>query len=62
MEFAKLHGLGNDFLIARVDAKQIPLALTELAQRICDRHRGVGADGILFYEPAQNDPAADFRH
>jgi diaminopimelate epimerase len=36
------------------------LALPELAQRICDRHRGVGADGILFYEPAQNDPETDF--
>ena len=60
MEFAKLHGLGNDFLIAGADVQQNPLTLPELAQRICDRHCGIGADGILLYQAAVNDPEADF--
>lgn len=46
LEFEKYEGLGNDFLVvddpawhARIDAS--------LAVRLCDRHRGIGADGIL---------------
>lgn len=43
MKFTKMHGCGNDFLV--VDA---PVALdTDRVQDICDRRRGVGADGIL---------------
>ena len=47
----KLHGWGNDFLVA-LDADQPdgPLdasALQELAPRLCDRRRGVGADGLI---------------
>jgi len=57
VKFAKLHGLGNDFLIAESDARS---SLPELAQRICDRHCGVGADGIIFfYQPAASDPDAE---
>lgn len=61
MRFAKLHGLGNDFLVARAGSVQERhLILAELARKICDRHCGVGADGILFYEPTVRDPEADF--
>jgi len=48
MRFAKLHGLGNDFVV--IDLRG---ALTRWqpdpawARQICDRHRGVGADGVL---------------
>ena len=47
MRFAKAHGLGNDFLL--VDAEHVPEAAAPWARRLCDRHRGVGADGILAY-------------
>jgi diaminopimelate epimerase len=44
--FAKYHALGNDYLV--IDPRNLPAALT-VAQirRICDRHYGVGSDGIL---------------
>ncbi len=60
MKFVKLHGLGNDFLIA--DASEIENGglLSRLAGRICDRHSGVGADGIIFYEPLTDRAEADF--
>ena len=46
MRFAKWHGLGNDYLlIERVDAGR-PLD-PEAVRRLCDYHRGVGADGVL---------------
>ncbi len=60
MKWAKLHGLGNDFLIARaVDAAGTGQSLGALAERMCRRHTGIGADGVLYYEPGVGDPAAD---
>ncbi len=58
LSFTKMNGAGNDFVM--VDNRNEALALD--AARIallCDRHRGVGADGILVVEPAQQ--GADFR-
>ena len=47
----KHHGLGNDFLVLRCLSEDMPpptLAIgAELARRLCDRHRGIGADGLL---------------
>ncbi len=46
---AKAHAFGNDFLLA--DASAWPTAgLPELARRICDRHRGLGADGLMLLQ------------
>jgi diaminopimelate epimerase len=44
MRFAKAHACGNDFLI--VEGACDP----ELAERLCQRHTGVGADGVEFFE------------
>ncbi|MEP7114518.1 MAG: diaminopimelate epimerase, partial [Ilumatobacteraceae bacterium] len=47
LELTKHHGLGNDFLVAfhpHVDD------LPALARRLCDRRRGIGADGLLIGE------------
>ena len=54
MRFTKMHGTGNDFIImepGEVEGADLP----ELARRVCDRHFGVGADGILV--PAPSDSA-----
>jgi len=50
VDFLKLHGLGNDFiLIDERSGTRIPEAMkSDFAVRCCDRHRGVGADGVLF--------------
>jgi diaminopimelate epimerase len=49
--FAKYHGLGNDFLIVDGrDRQEIPSP--DAVRRICDRRRGVGADGVLTLLPA----------
>ncbi len=42
----KLHGLGNDFLVL-LDAPAHAGAGGDLARRLCDRHRGIGADGLI---------------
>ena len=49
LTLTKHHGLGNDFLVAfhpEVAVADLPA----LAQRLCDRRRGVGADGLLVGE------------
>ena len=46
MRFAKWQGLGNDYLIVETAGWPLPLTPAR-ARRICDRHFGVGADGIL---------------
>ena len=54
MHFTKMHGVGNDFII--LDPGEVEEAdLPGLAQRICDRHFGVGADGLLV--PASSEVA-----
>jgi diaminopimelate epimerase len=50
-EFVRSHGLGNDYLV--VDGERLGFALTpERVRLICDRHTGVGSDGILERVPA----------
>jgi len=54
--FVKGHGLGNDYLV--VEPKDLSFKLTVAAVRaICDRHTGVGSDGILALVPSRR---ADF--
>jgi len=61
IEFGKLHGLGNDFLVTRMGSNGGPArSLSQLAQDICHPHLGVGADGIMYYLPTVDDAQADF--
>jgi diaminopimelate epimerase len=49
VRFQKLHGLGNDFVVA--DARGLPRSLSPLARAITHRNTGVGADGFLVVLP-----------
>lgn len=60
LHFFKMNGAGNDFII--VDNRDLSLtdALDpDTIAALCDRNRGIGADGLLAVEPAQK--GADFR-
>lgn len=54
MKFAKAHGLGNDFIL--VEREAAPPDPTEWARRLCDRHEGIGGDGVILYHVAASDP------
>lgn len=57
MKFTKMHGLGNDFLV--IDARGMHgVDFNALAPQLCDRHTGVGGDGLLL---VQNSDTADVR-
>jgi diaminopimelate epimerase len=50
MHYVKSHGLGNDYIV--IDPDNVPFEVTrEAARLICDRHYGVGSDGILLVRP-----------
>ena len=56
MRFEKWQALGNDYMI--VEAQQLAFALTPArTRRLCDRHFGVGADGVLLLERAERPEA-----
>src|SRR5215467_8505997 len=56
LRFAKLHGTANDFIY--VDAREgFPGDPAELAPRLCDRRRGIGADGLILVRPPSNGDA-----
>ena len=51
-----MHGAGNDFLL--IDGRQQTLALTrEQIVRLCDRHKGIGADGVIILIPSVSKKA-----
>ena len=58
IHFWKMNGAGNDFVMLDNRSGRWNLSGSQISQ-LCDRHRGVGADGLIAVEPAQN--GADFR-
>lgn len=58
LRFTKMNGAGNDFVLLDNRSGDLQLSADAIA-RMCDRHRGVGADGVLLLECAAN--GADFR-
>src|SRR6266436_3777587 len=58
LRFTKMNGAGNDFVMIDNRAGEVRLRAEQIV-RICDRHSGVGADGILLLENGSN--GADFR-
>src|SRR3954469_8521228 len=58
LRFTKMNGAGNDFILFDNRTGSIALDRSQIAQ-LCDRHRGVGADGILLLEKPTN--RSDFR-
>jgi diaminopimelate epimerase len=58
LHFTKMNGAGNDFVLLDNRAGDLALSRAQIA-RLCDRHRGIGADGLLILERAAN--GADFR-
>src|SRR3954449_357208 len=58
LRFTKMNGAGNDFILIDNRVGDVRLDSSQIAQ-LCDRHRGIGADGILLLEKPSN--RADFR-
>jgi diaminopimelate epimerase len=57
MEFVKMHGTGNDYVYVDCFKEKVGNP-EELAIKICDRHKGIGADGLVLIMPSDT---CDFR-
>ncbi len=57
LAFTKMHGAGNDFVVLDGIRDALP-PVAPIAARLCDRHRGIGADQVLVVRRSE---AADFR-
>ena len=57
--FAKAQGLGNDFIL--VDEHHRPSDLGTWTRRLCDRHVGIGGDGVLLYAAKPSNAAVGMR-
>jgi len=60
MQFSKMHGLGNDFMVVDAVTQNVYFS-PELIRRLADRHCGVGFDQLLVVEPPY-DPELDFHY
>ncbi|WP_036479179.1 diaminopimelate epimerase [Myxosarcina sp. GI1] len=55
IEFSKYQGLGNDFILVDNLHSVEPIITPEQAVKMCDRHFGIGADGVIFALPGRED-------
>lgn len=53
MNFIKMHGLGNDFVMVNLMQEELPGDLAALARKVCHRHYGIGADGMILILPSE---------
>lgn len=58
MEFIKMQGLGNDFILIDDRKEKLNLSYKDLAKKICNRRFGVGADGLVILKKSKK---ADFK-
>ncbi len=61
LTFTKMNGAGNDFVVMDNRDRSLVLTQTQIAA-LCDRHRGVGADGLMLVEPPEGEATARMRY
>jgi diaminopimelate epimerase len=61
LHFFKMNGAGNDFIV--IDNRDLSIVLDAATiEALCDRNRGIGADGLLAVEPAAKGADFKFRY
>ena len=62
MQFWKMNGAGNDFIIIDNIREQIPVErFGDLARLLCERHLSIGADGLMVVLQLGRQPGRDMR-
>ncbi|MEO7082082.1 MAG: diaminopimelate epimerase [Flavobacteriales bacterium] len=57
--FSKWHGTGNDFILVDDRQRLMPVDAAPMARQLCDRHFGIGSDGLILLREAV-EPGADY--
>lgn len=50
--FTKMHGAGNDYIYLDAFRQALPKDISPFVAAMCDRHKGIGADGVIVIEPS----------
>ena len=58
VDFTKMHGLGNDFVVLDARTRPLPGISEDIARALADRRTGIGCDQLILLEPSET---ADFR-
>src|SRR5690606_6796076 len=53
--FSKWHGTGNDFILADDRTSVFPIDRLDLVRQLCDRHFGIGSDGLILIQAPKDD-------
>lgn len=61
LEFVKLHGCGNDFVFIDDFSRDIELSEQQI-RFLCNRHFGIGADGVILVRPSEDPDCAAYMH
>lgn len=61
LQFAKMNGIGNDFVVIEDLDESLDVS-PEAAAWFCDRHFGIGADGLILVRPAHAEEADFYMH
>lgn len=54
MKFVKMHGIGNDFIFVEDLENKLEKKESDIAINVCDRHFGIGADGLVLIRSSKN--------
>jgi len=57
MQFTKMHGAGNDYIYVDCFSRDAPRDASRLAVAVSDRHKGIGADGLILICPSEKADA-----
>jgi diaminopimelate epimerase len=52
LAFTKMHGAGNDYIYLDAFHEPLPAAIADMVVAMCNRHTGIGADGVIAIEPS----------
>ncbi len=61
LDFVKMHGSGNDFVFIDDFSRDVQLTECQIRQ-MCDRHTGIGADGVVLVRPSTTHDCAAYMH
>ena len=58
VDFIKMHGLGNDFVVLDARTRTLPAIDAPVARALADRRTGIGCDQLILLEPSKSALAA----
>ena len=62
VDFIKMHGLGNDFVVLDARTHTLPAIDAPVARALADRRTGIGCDQLILLEPSKSADSVSYTH